>query len=344
MTRVYDCFLFDSELDLLEHRLSELAQVVDCFVIVEAATTFSGQPKPLVLKENLYRFRWCRKKIRRVEVAPLLGDGPEAAWEREAQQRAGILAGLRDARPDDLVMISDLDEIPGCEVVARLRDTLREPAALEMIQHYLYAGQVAPGPTCCAGAAGRKHDVGHDLAHGGSGRWRGATALRAHDLVEPGADSVMRLRHPREWRQLRRQVVTGAGHHLTSVDPTTRPLLKIPRYSHAEYATPRTLSPRHLARCDQYGVHFLGWWRTRRCGPAEWDGGLARIATRYPDWIRFRIRSPEWYRETVQWWAARRQDPSLPGWVVEGIDLLFPVLAWSGIRRLFATRERTRSS
>jgi len=344
MTRVYDCFLFDSELDLLEHRLRELAEVVDCFVIVEADSTFSGVRKPLVLKENLDRFRWCREKIRRVEVAPLLGDGPDGAWEREAQQRAGILAGLRDAMPDDLVMISDLDEVPGCEVIARLRDTLSEPAALEMIQHYLYAGQVAPGPTCCPDAAGPKHHGGHGLAHGESGRWRGATALRANDLAEAGADSVMRLRHPREWRQLRRQVVTGAGHHLTSVDPATRPLLKIPRYSHAEYATPRTLSPRHLARCDQCGVHFLGWWRTRRCSPAEWDAGLDRLATRYPGWIRFRVPSPEWYRETVQWWAASRQDPSLPSWFVGGIDLLFPVLAWSGILRLLLLGGRTRSS
>ena len=205
MTRVYDCFLFDSELDLLEHRLKELATVVDYFVIVEAATTFSGRSKPLVLKENLDRFRWCRQKIRRVEVAPLLGDGPEAAWEREAQQRAGILAGLRDARPDDLVMISDLDELPGREIVARMRETLTEPAALEMVQHYLYVGQVAPGPTCCApNPAGPKHESGHGLAHGGSGLWRGATALRAHDLTEPGAASVRRLRHPREWRQMRR--------------------------------------------------------------------------------------------------------------------------------------------
>jgi hypothetical protein len=130
-------------------------------------------------------------------------------------------------------------------------------------------------------------------------------------------------------------VVPEAGHHLTSVDPTTRPERKIPRYSHTEYASPRTLSPRHLTRCDHYGVHFLGWWRTRPCTPTEWDSGLTRLAARHPDWIRLKLPSPEWYRETVQWWAAWRQDPSLPGWLVGGLDLLFPILACSGLRRLF---------
>ena len=44
---LYDCFTFFNELDLLEIRFHEMSAIVDKFVVVEAAKTFSGQPKPL---------------------------------------------------------------------------------------------------------------------------------------------------------------------------------------------------------------------------------------------------------------------------------------------------------
>ena len=42
---VYDAFLFSGEFDLLYLRVSELAPVVDHFVVVEATTTFQGRPR-----------------------------------------------------------------------------------------------------------------------------------------------------------------------------------------------------------------------------------------------------------------------------------------------------------
>ena len=43
--KIYDCFTFFNELDLLEIRLNELNEVVDYFVLVEATTTHSRKPK-----------------------------------------------------------------------------------------------------------------------------------------------------------------------------------------------------------------------------------------------------------------------------------------------------------
>ena len=50
--KVYDCFLFFNELDLLEIRLNELNDVVDKFVIVESTESFSKKKKPLYFQEN----------------------------------------------------------------------------------------------------------------------------------------------------------------------------------------------------------------------------------------------------------------------------------------------------
>jgi beta-1,4-mannosyl-glycoprotein beta-1,4-N-acetylglucosaminyltransferase len=44
---IYDCFMFCDELDLLEIRLHELADLVDKFVVVEGDLTLSGKPKPV---------------------------------------------------------------------------------------------------------------------------------------------------------------------------------------------------------------------------------------------------------------------------------------------------------
>ena len=48
--KVFDCFIFFNELDLLELRLNVLDSCVDYFVIVESAITFQGEDKEFFLK------------------------------------------------------------------------------------------------------------------------------------------------------------------------------------------------------------------------------------------------------------------------------------------------------
>ena len=115
---IYDCFSFFNELDLLEIRLNVLRDVVDRFVLVEAGETHTGKPKPFLFEENRARFAEFADRIEyvRIERFPAGHD----AWWNENFQRNEILKGLAGANPDDVVMISDLDEIPRPEVVARL--------------------------------------------------------------------------------------------------------------------------------------------------------------------------------------------------------------------------------
>jgi beta-1,4-mannosyl-glycoprotein beta-1,4-N-acetylglucosaminyltransferase len=111
MPRVFDCFPFFNELDVLDIRLSELDGLVDHFVIVEATRTHTGKPKPLYYAENRTRFDRYAHKIIHVVV----DDFPYEAsdhWGREIFQRQAIVRGLAEARPDDLIITSDCDEIP----------------------------------------------------------------------------------------------------------------------------------------------------------------------------------------------------------------------------------------
>lgn len=118
MPRVYDCFPFFNELDILEIRLAELDPLVDYFVIVEATRTFTGRPKPLYYADNQRRYEPYAHKILHVVVDDLPLDAP-SHWIREAHQRDAIMRGLAEARPDDRILISDCDEIPKPKMLRR---------------------------------------------------------------------------------------------------------------------------------------------------------------------------------------------------------------------------------
>lgn len=114
---IYDCFPFFNELDVLELRLRELSGVVDRFVLVEADSTHMGAPKPLFFEENKAAFAPFLDRIIHIVVR----DMPDAnVWVRENFQRNAIMRGLEGVQPDDLVLISDADEIPRRSVVAAL--------------------------------------------------------------------------------------------------------------------------------------------------------------------------------------------------------------------------------
>jgi len=116
---------FDEEM-LLDLRLNTLNKFVDKFVIVESSYTHSGKDKKLLFDINKYsKFK---DKINYIE----LKDQPKGieqinkgdsdlditnkeimnALRRENLQRDTIAKGLEEAKNDDWILISDLDEIP----------------------------------------------------------------------------------------------------------------------------------------------------------------------------------------------------------------------------------------
>lgn len=115
---IYDCFSFFNELDLLEIRLNTLDKVVDKFILAESTLTHTGNPKPLYYAENKDRFAKFSDRIVHIVVndfPAMPEDMPvrEKAWTRENWQRNAIVRGLpKDIGDNDILLISDLDEIP----------------------------------------------------------------------------------------------------------------------------------------------------------------------------------------------------------------------------------------
>ncbi|HAH86951.1 MAG TPA: beta-1,4-N-acetylgalactosaminyltransferase [Armatimonadetes bacterium] len=120
--KVYDCFTFFNELELLELRLKLLNDVVDYFVLVESNKTFKNKDKEFVFEANKSMFEEYLAKIIyiRVEDMPDYDPAVDNIWTLEIHQRNSIMRGLENSSPEDLIFISDIDEIPNSEVVRLL--------------------------------------------------------------------------------------------------------------------------------------------------------------------------------------------------------------------------------
>lgn len=106
--KIYDCFLFNNENLLLELRLKELDKYVDYFVIVECKFNHQGNIKGQNIDQNI--LKKYEKKIKYFYIEDEIIS--KNAWIIESSQRNFIKRGLLNAKKEDLIIISDLDEIP----------------------------------------------------------------------------------------------------------------------------------------------------------------------------------------------------------------------------------------
>ena len=136
--KIFDCFLFFNELELLELRLMTLNKVVDYFVLVEADRTFTGNKKEFLFEKNKNKYKDYLDKIIHVKVenAPIL-DKSKNVWAIEHFQRNCITRGLSEVKDEDKIIISDVDEIPDPEIVLQVKDT-DKPIAFGQYLFYYY--------------------------------------------------------------------------------------------------------------------------------------------------------------------------------------------------------------
>ena len=124
--RIYDCFMYFDEEIVLETRLNYLNKHVDYFVIVESCYTHKGDRR--ILKFNINNYPEFKNKIiYKVydevpsKISKVLSEDDENtksvkyimnALYRENAQRNYISEAIKDAAEQDIILISDVDEIP----------------------------------------------------------------------------------------------------------------------------------------------------------------------------------------------------------------------------------------
>jgi len=129
--KIFDCFMYFNEDLILDIRLHELYNKIDKFVIVESKHTHSGITKGYNFDIN--KFKKFSDKIEYIQIDENpknlflinAADDEITKCHKEIQnallienfQRNCLDRGLNSAENEDIILISDLDEIPNLENV-----------------------------------------------------------------------------------------------------------------------------------------------------------------------------------------------------------------------------------
>ena len=114
---IFDCFQFFNEEHIADLRFNILNKYVDKFIIVESTINHQGKSKKLNF--DIKNFTKFKDKINYIVVddTPKEFIKPHLGGESlvEQHQRNSLMKGLKKASDDDLIILSDVDEIPNLD-------------------------------------------------------------------------------------------------------------------------------------------------------------------------------------------------------------------------------------
>ena len=129
--KIYDCFTYFDEDLILDTRLNIMNDYVDYFVIVESTYNHNGERREL--KFDINKYQKFKNKIKYIvwdevpENIEKINDNDTEivrehkfinnAVKRDNGQRNYVVKGLDDAEDNDLILLSDLDEIPSLKTI-----------------------------------------------------------------------------------------------------------------------------------------------------------------------------------------------------------------------------------
>lgn len=210
MRRLIDCFLYNDEEELLSIRLRLLSGCVDHFVIVYSQYTFTGLLKKIPFPFENSLFLRYREQITLVHAQ----DFPSGdAWAKERYSRNRMAQGIPELESSDLIMVSDIDELPRPEVVASIKASDRASELYILSLDYF------------------NFKFNYKLVHGLHANWRGPVVV-----------DHRRFTTPQEVRDLRNsvtldsdfQVIRNAGWHFSYLTATDDVNGKLVSFSHQE--------------------------------------------------------------------------------------------------------------
>jgi len=260
-TPVIDCLLYCGEREALAIRLHELEGLVDLHVIVEARTTFQGDPKPLHLATDLARYpeldtgRFA-DRLQRV-IIERFGPRAHTSWDREAEQRDAVVHGLKAVPDDALVLLCDADEIPRAAAVRR------------------YGAALGPDDVCRFGGPAYLYAL--NLRECTHAAWYGPHVVRRGHLRR---ERPQRIRGDGLGNTALPGSVPDAAWHFSFLGGADRVLAKLQAWSHTEdnhYATPE-----HVAEA----MADLRDWKDDRAEPLSLR--IVPLDDSYPAWVRTR--------------------------------------------------------
>ena len=132
MSKIFDCFLYNGEKDIVSLRFEIMGPFVEKFVIIESSKTFSGLDKPFYFESDRILWGKWEEKIQYVKIEEV--DLTAGAWSVEHFLR-NELKHVVPASGDDLIIIADADEIVNLDRV-RTYFPIEKPTIIPLPTYY----------------------------------------------------------------------------------------------------------------------------------------------------------------------------------------------------------------
>lgn len=246
--------MFFDEFELLDLRMSIMDPYVDYFVLVESSYSHTGNRKPLYFNERLKEFN-C-KKIRHI----IVDEKPmDVAWDNENFQRNNITRGLFDADPDDIIVVSDVDEIPNPIAIINNLNLLKKRKIFSLKQKMFY------------------FYINFMLKE----RWRGPAVCKKKNMKSP------------QWMRKKRFgfSVNNGGWHYGYLGGENKVRQKIDRVCHTDINIDIAKDIEHIKKCMKTGCDLFE--RRKKLKIVDLDGNspncIKKYMKKYPEVIREKI-------------------------------------------------------
>jgi beta-1,4-mannosyl-glycoprotein beta-1,4-N-acetylglucosaminyltransferase len=212
---IYDCFQYFNEDHVLDLRFNILDQKVDYFVISESTKTHQGNAKKLNF--NINNFSKFKHKIKYIiadydeKINFQNHTGGESVVEQH--QRNSLSEGLINANDNDLIVLSDSDEIPDLNKLNQIKAKTNFTAFSQKMFMYKI-----------------------NLQNISESNWIGSKVTLKKNLQEFQKLRNLKFKDYPFWRidKLRMQIING-GWHFSFLQTPKDIVEKIKSYSHGEF-------------------------------------------------------------------------------------------------------------
>jgi beta-1,4-mannosyl-glycoprotein beta-1,4-N-acetylglucosaminyltransferase len=212
---IYDCFQYFNEDHIVDLRLNILDKYVDFFVISESTKNHQGKNKKLNF--DIKNFPKFRKKIKFV-VADYKKNidfnnhtGGESPVEQH--QRNSLIEGIKDASPEDLIILSDSDEIPDLTKISVINKNKKYIAFSQKMFMYKL-----------------------NLQNLDESNWIGSRIIKKKNITSMQELRNLKFKEYPFWRIDKKnlQIIEG-GWHFSFLQTPQQILTKIKSFSHGEF-------------------------------------------------------------------------------------------------------------
>ena len=236
---IFDCFQYFNEDHIADLRFNILNEYVDFFVVVESTVNHQGQTRKLHFDKNKYKKFLNKIVYIEVDDTPDNIKKPHTGGESlvEQHQRNSIMKGLNKSQDNDLIILSDVDEIPDLNKLKVFDKNKYAVFSQKMFMYKL------------------------NLLNLNENNWHGSKICLKKNLKSPQWLRNLKFKKYPFWRidkQKNLQIIDNGGWHFAYLQDVKNISKKIKSFAHGEFNKAEIVSEKNIELKINQGEDVLG--------------------------------------------------------------------------------------